>query len=275
MVADRSAPSVRRRLFTGLTWLPVVGVVAVPAIVVPAVLWARWTFLRLHPDADPNTYLTISRAISDPSIGEPFAFWVGIAAVLLWVSTHWVLWTLIAQHPRRPAIGVGRDRVARALWGVMSLAMTATCIGMVMLSRFRLGTGGDGGRLHMVGSYLFFGAQAATIFFVAVYHSLIGPARRAEAADAFFPDRWRARAGYAVVAAAVVYGIVFRVKSMDLGPITRSIVSVYVEFETALIVVFLAYLAAFVVDTHRFSKALRERVTAAPRGADPALDDPA
>lgn len=264
MIADRSAPTLRRRVFAGLTWLPVVGAVAVPVIVVPAVLWARWSFLQRHPDADPKTYLTISRAISDPGIGPTFAFWVGIAAVILWFSTHWILWTLIVQHPRRPAIGVARDRIARALWGVMSLAMTATCIGMAMLSHFRLGTGGDGGRLHMVGSYLFFGAQAATIFFVAVYHSLVGPARRAEAAGAFFPDRWRAGTGYAVVAAAVVYGIVFRVKSMDLGPITRSIVSVYVELETVLIVVFLTYLAAFVVDTHRFSKALRERARAMP-----------
>ena len=244
--------------------LPAVGIVAVPAIVVPAILWARHTFAVLHPNADPRIYLTISRAISDPAVGEPFAVWVTIAAAILWISVHTILWMFIAEHPRAPAAVPRHDRIARGLWPAMWLTMTITCVGMVMLSHHRLGGDVAVNRLHMLGSYVFFGGQATTILLAAIYHSLIAPLGTADEA-AFFPARWRARAGYAVFAAAVVYGIVFKVKSMDLGPATRWIVSVYVELETLLILVFLSYLAAFFVDVSRF---LRRR-GAAPTAVAP------
>ena len=231
--------------------LPVVGIVAVPAIVVPAILWARITYAGLHPNADPRSYLTISRAISDPLVGEPFAFWVTIAAVILWTSVHVILWMFIAEHPRRPALPPTRDRIARALWPVMWVTMTATCVGMVMLSHYRLGGDPATNRLHMLGSYVFFAGQATTILLAAIYHSLVAPARAA-VETAFFPARWRARTGYAVLCAAVLYGVVFKVKSMDLGAATPWIITAYVELETILILVFLAYLAAFFVDVSRF-----------------------
>ncbi len=259
MFSDSAEPITASPLREGLSWLPAIGVVAVPAIVGPAVLWARATFHQLHPNADPSTYLTISRAISDPMVGEPFAVWMTVAVVILWATTHYILWMLIAQHPRRPTIGPTRDRVTRGLCVVMSLAMTASCVGMIVLSRYRLGNddGGASHHMHMFGSYLFFGAQATTILLAAVYHSLLVPLGRTTSPPAVFPDRWRARVGYAVVVAAVLYGVVFQMKSMDLGPATRWVVSVYVEFETILIMLFLAYLACYAVDVLRFSRARR------------------
>lgn len=262
MTADRTAHD-------WLSWLPAIGVVMVPAIVVPNVLWAHYAFHQRHPDADPSTYLTISRAISDPAIGEPFAVWVTLAAGILWFSTHYILWMFVAQHPDRSETGIARDRIARVLWGAMSLSMTATSIGMVMLSHYRLGGGADQHRLHMIGSYLFFGSQTTTIFLVAVYHSTIATARRAAFSTAFFSDRWRSRAGYAVVLAAVLYGVVYQVKSMDLGATTRYVVSFYVQLETVLIIAFLAYLAGFSIDTHRFARSGRDRAKTSPRAEAP------
>ncbi len=234
-----------------IAFLPVFGIVTVPVIVVPAILWARYTFHQLHPDADPRIYLTISRAISDPRVGEPFAVWVTLAAAILWASVHSILWMFIAEHPRRTALAPTRDRIARGLWPAMWATMTATCVGMVMLAQYRLGGEVATNRLHMLGSYVFFGGQAATILLAAVYHALIAPARTPLEA-AFFPARWRARAGYAVVAAAVAYGVIFRVKSMDLGVLTPWVITAYVELETILILVFLAYLSAYFVDVARF-----------------------
>ncbi|WP_333822484.1 hypothetical protein [Pinisolibacter sp.] len=253
MTNARANPTRFRSFADRLSWLPAIGIASVPVIVVPAILWARVTFHVLHPDADPKVYLTISRAISDPAIGEPFAFWITIAAAILWLSVQVILWMFVAEHPRPPAIGVTRDRIARGLWPVMWVAMTAACVGMVMLSHHRFGSTTGENRLHMIGSYVFFAGQAATILFAAIYHSLVAPARAA-GDTAFFPARWRARAGYVVVAAAALYGVFFRIKSMDFGPATRWIVSVYVELETVLILVFLTYLAAFFVDVSRFSR---------------------
>lgn len=254
MPYDRSRPSSDRSFAAWLPWLPVAGILTVPAIVVPAIVGARVAYGLRHPDGGPSDYLTISRAISDPVIGEPFAFWVTLAAIVLWPATHFILWMVIAQHPSRSVLGVLRDRIGRALFPAMSVAMTATCIGMVVLSRHRLG--GDGGdhHAHMVGSYIFFAGQAATILIAAVYHSVVGPARRRLGSTAFFSDRWRARLGYGVVVAAALYGVIFVVKSMDLGRLTPIVVAIYIEFETLLIVVFLAYLALYTVDVLRFSR---------------------
>jgi hypothetical protein len=272
MATARATPTRLRSLAARLSWLPAIGIASVPVLVVPAILWARITYHALHPDADPNVYLTISRAISDPAVGEPFAFWITVAAVILWTSVHAILWMFIAEHPRPPAIGVGRDRVARGLWPVMWVAMTATCVGMVMLSNFRFGTTTGENRLHMIGSYVFFAGQAATILLAAIYHSLVGPARAA-VETSFFPARWRARAGYAVVVAAVLYGVFFQMKSMDLGPATRWVVSIYVELETVLILVFLTYLAAYFVDVSRFtrSRGSRREIATTPADAVPNL----
>lgn len=247
---SRYADGRARRL---LALIPAAAIVAVPAIVLPAILWARYAFARLHPDADPSIFLTISRAISDPAIGEPFAVWITAAALILWPATHFLLWMIIAQHPPRSLLGVTRDRVCRSLFVVASLSMTATCIGMVILSHYRLGASGDH-RMHMVGSYVFFAGQALTILLVAIYHGLIGPARRVTGDSAFFPTPWRARIGYAVVACAVLYGVVFRVKSLDLGVSKPLVATLYVELETILIGVFLAYLVLFAVDASRFAR---------------------
>ncbi|MDK9695839.1 MAG: Frag1/DRAM/Sfk1 family protein [Siculibacillus sp.] len=251
MAPARSIPRLDRSLLEWLLFAPVAGIVAVPAIVVPAIIWARIAFHNLHPNADPGSYLTISRAISDPAIGEPFAFWVTIAAVLLWISVHAILWMFIAQHPGRPAISTARDRASRLLWAAMWVTMTATCIGMVMLSHFRLGDGPAGHRLHMIGSYVFFAGQAVTILFAAVYNGLIARAPSL-LGTAVFTHRARARSGVAVFLAAVLYGLLFRVKSMDFGDATAWVITAYVELETILIIVFLAYLAAFLVDVARF-----------------------
>ena len=245
--------------------LSAAGILAVPAIVVPAVLWARITFHLRHPDVDPSIYLTISRAISDPAVGEPFAFWVTLAAVILWPSTHLILWMFAARHPPRGALGRTRDRLARTLFAVMSVAMTATCVGMVLLSRWRLGSTPAEHHMHMVGSYVFFAGQATTILLAALYHTLIAPVPHPTDATAFFPARWRARLGYAVVAAAALYGVIFHVKSMDFGAASSFVVAAYVELETILIIVFLAYLALFYVDVLRF---LRERGTTADDAPD-------
>lgn len=272
MAPARPTSLLARPLREWLFLLPAAGIVAVPAIVVPAILWARIAFHLRHPNADPGDYLTISRAISDPVIGEPFAFWVTIAAAILWPSVHAILWMFIGEHPRPPAISTGRDRASRITWVAMWITMTATCVGMVMLSHFRLGDGPAGHRLHMIGSYVFFGGQAVTILLAAVYNGLIARLPTA-GASAFFPPLWRARSGYAVFAAAVLYGVFFRVKSMDFGAATAWIITVYVELETILIIVFLSYLAAYLVDVARFvrGRTVRRSRAEAPAEADAAV----
>jgi hypothetical protein len=267
-VPDRSSASAGRRLLCRLLHLPAFGVLAVPAIVVPAILWARIAFHARHPDADPAMYLTISRAISDPAVGEPFAFWVTLAACLLWPATHLLFWMFARRHPARAALAPARDLAARVLFVPMSIAMTMTCVGMVILARWRLGGSLHDHDMHMIGSWVFFAGQSSAIFAVALYHALIAPAPHGSDTTAFFPVRWRARIGFAVVALAALYGVIFHVKAHDFGVASPWVVAAYVELETILIVVFLAYLALFWIDVVRF---LRESASTVP-GSAPAPD---
>ena len=272
MIDERGGAASPRRMIDRLGWLAAAGVLLVPAIVVPAVIWARVTFHALHPDFALERYPTISRALSDPAVGEPFAFWVTIAAVILWVSTHYILRMLVVEHPSRAALGTWRDRLTRALFPVMSLAMTATCVGMVLLAHYRLGTDAGGYRMHMVGSYLFFASQAATILLAAIYHSLVARAHDLEPRRVVFSDRWRARLGYLTTGAAAFYGVIFKIKSLDLGAATRAVVVLYVELETILIFVFLLYLTLYFMDVLRFSRSGCERSEISDRIAPTALN---
>lgn len=256
--SDRTIPPPDRSLLDRHARLIASGILIVPAIVIPAILWARFAFHRLHPDADPSIFLTISRAISDPTIGEPFAVWVTIAAALLWPSTHLLLWMFATDHPRRDRLGARRDLIGRAMLVGFSLAMTAACTGMVILSNYRLGSGGADHRVHMFGSYIFFIGQASAILLVATYHSVIAPALRPAVAP-FFPARRRIAFGYAIMALAALYGGLFRVKSMDFGAAQGWVTSAYVELETILIILFLIYLSLFYVDALRFLRSRGRR----------------
>ena len=62
----------------------------VPVVQIPALIWAREAFLDLHPDyvTDPPT---ISRAISDPRVGEPFAGLILLITVLLCFVVPFIL----------------------------------------------------------------------------------------------------------------------------------------------------------------------------------------
>lgn len=238
---------------SGWAWVPTLGVVTVPGIVIPAILWARIAFHFRHPDASPDEYLTISRAISDPVIGEPFARWVTLAAVLLWATYAYMMRMFLAQHPSAPPPHGWRAGAARLSLGLSAVAMTGSCVGMVLLSHFRLDDGEADRAAHMAGSYLFFVSQAAAIFLVAAYHGAIAEARRAAPVRRFFSEHWRIRAGYGITAAAVLYGSLFSVKSMDFGAATEWVISAYVELETVLITAFLLYLFAFCVDVFAFA----------------------
>lgn len=231
-------------------WVPTLAVVSVPAIVIPAILVARIAYHFRHPEALAEDYLTISRAISDPVIGEPFAVAVTIAAVLLWGVFHYVLRMAILQRPPLTGWRVWAARIA--LVGG-SIAITGSCIGMVVLSHYRLDDGDADRDLHMFGSYLFFVSQSAAIFFLALFHRVVAAARTAGATRLFFSDLWRARIGFTLVAAAVAYGLLFAVKAMDFGAATPWVVWVYVELETALITSFLLYFLFFAVDVFAFA----------------------
>ena len=245
----------RRPLLAAL--IPAAGVVAVPGIVIPAIIWARVAYHFRHPDASPDSYLTISRAISDPVIGDPFAVWIGLAAVLLWLTYGWMLRMFRALHPVRPAPAGWRDPAARLVLWASWVAMTGSCLGMLALSRFGL----DGDEVeqarHMAGSYLFFISQATALFLVALYHHLIAAARRAAPEPFFFADRWRIAGGYLITVAAILYGVLFAVKSWDLGAATPWVIAVYVELETILICGFLIYLLFYCVDVFVWSRGPR------------------
>ena len=85
-----------------------VPVVAIPLFQIPMMFWARWSFYQRHPDYVQHSAPTISRAISDPAIGGPFAMMIlAVTAVVL-------LALVPIFHGYRTAIDTRFAQLARA-----------------------------------------------------------------------------------------------------------------------------------------------------------------
>jgi len=212
------------------------------------IYYARAAFIATHPDYVALQPPTISRAISDPAIGEPFAFWVTLSA--------------IALIPGMLGISLAYGRIARGapvlaarvlmLTAVgLALFQAASSVGIYLLSSYRFP---NHNYMHMMGSYIFFIAQAM----VMVMFLLLGVValrcrvtmQRVEH-SANVQLRWvRLRAGVACLSIAMVliYMVLFLIKTMDFGAANEFVYATYVLAEPVVISSFLLCLAMFQTD---------------------------
>ncbi|WP_421693114.1 hypothetical protein [Aestuariivirga sp.] len=223
----------------------------VPIIEVPLVVWARHSFLFRHPDYadDPPT---ISRAISDPSIGAPFATVILVITGLIALALPVIFWAYLVSISRMPA---GRS-FKTALYGLAFLTLAcqiAASFGMVLTSQYTFSIDRD---LHMLGSYIFFAAQAVTILLAAtlcrVLLHLQQKYQLPEESYLFRPGmhRFRFRFALVIVALAVLYGVLFFVKDHTL-PISAYVVQIaYTQCEVLVISAFVLFLGSYAVDIH-------------------------
>jgi hypothetical protein len=126
--------------------LLVAPVIIQPTLVIASVAWARYQSVVRHPDLAAANPPTVSRAIVDPAIGNPFAHLMLVAFVMLVYS----VWRIGGAF-YRPTLSSGM----KALWFIVVSSELVAAAGMVVLSQY---TGAVSDSLHALGSYmLFFG----------------------------------------------------------------------------------------------------------------------
>ncbi|MEQ9692956.1 hypothetical protein [Shimia sp. SDUM112013] len=203
---------------------------------------ARILFIAGHPEYVAKQPPTISRAISDPLIGEPFAMWMAICAPLLWIGVACLVWAGWAENGRQGGISQADRRAILWLSGLLLLVQAAASLGMVLLSHFRFPDHRD---MHMFGSYLFFFSQVIAIVVGEVlsrrYESLPKPN------PIFTPIMARIRRWYVWVPIFLgfAYLALFILKDFDLGAINKGLYQCYVLTEPLLISSFLCYILVY------------------------------
>ena len=217
-----------------------------PALVIASVLWARYESVVRHPDLAAANPPTISRAIVDPAIGDPFAILMLVCFVMLLYS----LWRIggALYRPTQP------PRV-KALLMVFISCETVAAAGMVVLSQY---TGAVSDSLHQLGSYMLFFGHGIGIplsgIFVAIDRTSIDASLAGTAGRPPLPyySRLHPRLALGVGLCALAFcGLYFgweQVKRID----NYSARVVFSMVELVLLIVFEGYAASFAPPMFRY-----------------------
>jgi len=188
--------------------LRVIPILSGPGIAAGAILWVHGVGLNYKWGDYAAAPPTISRALLDPYIAEPFAVAMILAAFFLAIAVFQVALLL---YRNIKLIGQNTGRHAALLFVVVICEMAAIA-GMVVLSQF---TGSLNSRLHDIGSYMLFFGHAIGISLVGymiygVIDRLNGPGRPPGVAVSNWLAlrRFPRRAGWVAIL-SVLYGVVY------------------------------------------------------------------
>ena len=249
-ITDREATDAPAS-FAALCWIAVACNLGALVSVVYWIFTARAQYIARHPELVAIDPPTISRAISDPLIGEPFAMWVTVAGLMLsfGVLMNILVYLRAARHLEAP-MGYMRLVVAVVMPACV-LLQVASGIGMHTLSSFRFP---DHNGTHMIGSYIFFISQV----FVVLCGVLICDATlrdrasgaRLQSLGMSGPRMLRFRRGFGLFCFALTaaYFSLFKLKGVEFGAWNDLIYLLYVSTEPAVITCFLLFLALFQTD---------------------------
>lgn len=257
-------------------WLFALPALLVPAIEIPLVLWARSTFLALHPDYvdEPPT---ISRAINDPSIGVPFADLHLVINFLILIVMPVLMWAY--------ALAIWRLRLTRGervfMYVLLVLVFVFQIIasaGVVVTTQYTFDTNDH---LHMLGSYFFFAFQALTVLVAATLcRLLLVRQQRTDIPDEDwqfrpFMHRFRFRFALFITALAVFYGVVFLIKDWTLPINDYAVHVIYTQSEVLIVSCFVLFLGSYAVDIHHMVRRDRLRLSELPSGRQARAVEPA
>lgn len=232
-------------------WLLLAAVAANAFALAAVAFWifrARAVFLAANPDWGP---VTISRAISDPSVGPAFSVWMSVAGVLLAFGVFFNAGFYALTARRLPSPGRALVAVWLAVPPAIILLQAVSGAGMYMLSAYRFP---DFHVAHMAGSYMFFVAQALVIVGGTVLSQALlsdrGSLAWLEARGVMRERSVRRRRNFGLFTVAMTVGYVslFKAKNVDLDPFNEEIYLAYTNVEPALIVCFLIFLGLFQSD---------------------------
>lgn len=223
------------------------------AFVTPVVIWqvhaARHQFIENNPEYMARNFPpTISGALADPTVGEPFHVWITICAILLPLAV--VVIASLYYDTGRSIVDIAPrlSKVLRLGTPVTVLVQMVASFGMWMLSGFRFP---DHNAEHMLGSYMFFSAQAvvvliATILCFALARSRVISTRLENGPRGLLrPALCRARAlfGLFCVLMTLGYLVLFIAKDMALPVDIHMVYELYVRTELVVISGFVVFLA--------------------------------
>ena len=237
--------------FAALCWFAVACNLTALVLVVYWIFTARAQYIARHPEQVAIEPPTISRAISDPLIGEAFAFWVTAAGLMLGfgVLMNILVYLRAARHLEAPT-GYMRLVVGLVMPACVLLQF-ASGIGMHTLSSFRFP---DHNATHMVGSYTFFVSQ---IFVVLCGVLICDAALRDRASGTRLHAlgmagarmlRARRTFGLFCFGLTAAYFTLFKLKNVEFGAWNDTVYLAYVSAEPAVITCFLLFLALFQTD---------------------------
>lgn len=237
----------------------------VPALEIPLVLWARHAFLATNPDYmdDPPT---ISLAISDPAIGDIFANVILVIAALVMLAMPMILWCYLSAIGCLP-VSRGRRRVMQSLLAVFLIGQITASSGMVLTTQYTFSNGHD---LHMLGSYIFFPAQALALLAAALLCRMLLHQQKSYGigADAwsFRPGTHRFRFGFAfpMVFIAVCFGILFVIKDWNLPLPGYAVQVLFTQSEVLVIACYVVFFGSYSLDILHM---VQRRVLYPPAGA--------
>lgn len=221
---------------------------------------ARINFSATHPEYVKVDPPTISRAISDPLIGDPFAIWISLSAVALIIAMamvsrmHYLSGVDVGPH------SPGTGRVLKIGAVVLFLLQLSASAGMVVLSNFRFPNFND---VHMSGSYLFFFSQAILVL-LGTYLSarvIADPVavNLLNTRDLLQPRlcRYRVLLGKISVGLGLLFLSLFILKDVDLKYGVDAIYAAYVVSEPSLITSFLIWGSLYMIDGYLLLRAAR------------------
>lgn len=242
-------PSGSRRFAGAATVFAALATVFVTLVVIWQIHAARILFLKQNPDyADGLFRPTVSRALSDPTVGEPFHIWITLCALLLPPAVM-VIGALYLETGRFIAdIAPRLSRLFRFAVPATVVAQMVSSFGMWMLSGFRFP---DHNAEHMIGSYLFFSAQTlvvvmGTLMCFAIARSGPVATRLAKAPRGLLrPSLCRARAlfGLFCVVMTLFYVLLFIAKDMASPIDIHILYELYVRTELVVISGFVVFLS--------------------------------
>ncbi|MCA1241577.1 Frag1/DRAM/Sfk1 family protein [Stappia stellulata] len=234
-----------------------VPVVAIPLFQIPMMFWARWSFYQRHPDYVQHSAPTISRAISDPAIGGPFAMMILAVTVVILLALvpifHGYRLAIETRFAQEPAL---RRSLTARVWLAIGLQVMGSA-GMVVCTQYTFANNHD---LHMLGSYVFFVGQAGAIATSGFLCARIASAAHIapDAPFALLPhmSRVRKRAAQVVAGMAALYMVLFAIKGIELPVPEYTIYYVYTVQEILTISSFIIYLALFAPDIFAIGRSL-------------------
>lgn len=223
--------------------------VLVPVIEIPLVLWARSTFISLHPAyyVDPPT---ISRSINDPLVGSFFAKLILVITGLIAITLPMLTAAYVRAISQLDATRARRVGMYVNLLFVLLFQFIASA-GMVMTTQFTFAIDRN---KHMLGSYIFFISQAVTILLAANLCRMLHGEKLKHGIpddDWQFPaamHRFRVKFALVIAGLAVTYGVLFKVKDLKLPVGAYDVQVAYTQCEVIVIACFVLFIGSYAVD---------------------------